>query len=231
MPEETNLNSWNAYIKDVARHCGKTGISLTINNSIPLGKGMGTSTAMLIAISRCLLGEDCEKEALLIEDKFSSGHSGIDFTVIWNACSVLFKKNEEPKQIKLPKNLLEHAILIDAGTPNETTPKLLAWIKERENDLKSPLKLIGECSERLTNGDELHKIIHDHHRAQIALGIVPEQVQTCIAKIEESGGNAKIIGAGGRTGGGGMVLALHKNPSSIATIAEKFSYHVIELNS
>jgi mevalonate kinase len=46
----------------------------------------------------------------------------------------------------------------------------------------------------------------------VKLGVVPETVQKLIENIEKTGGVAKVIGAGGRTGGAGIVLALR--PSS-----------------
>jgi len=57
--------------------------------------------------------------------------------------------------------------------------------------------------------------MREHHRAQVALGVVPESVQKLVEKIESSGGSAKIIGAGGRTGGGGMLLVLHEDRKKI----------------
>ena len=53
----------------------------------------------------------------------------------------------------------------------------------------------------------LPDIIRNHHSAQCALGVVPAPVQALITHIEELGGAAKVIGAGGRNGGAGMVLA------------------------
>src|SRR5262245_41625261 len=41
--------------------------TLILRNTIPVGKGMGSSTAATIAMCRCLLGPDCEEEALEIE--------------------------------------------------------------------------------------------------------------------------------------------------------------------
>ena len=70
------------------------------------------------------------------------------------------------------------------------------------------IQSIGDCTERLLKGESLHAVMRDHHRAQTVLGIVPDSAQKIIAQIESEGGSAKVIGAGGRTGGGGMVLCL-----------------------
>ncbi|MDD5469880.1 MAG: hypothetical protein PHO92_03755, partial [Candidatus Peribacteraceae bacterium] len=71
----------------------------------------------------------------------------------------------------------------------------------------------------------------EHHRAQVAIGVVPKAVQTMFAEIEKVGGAAKVIGAGGKTGGGGMVLAVHKNLDLITSIARKNRYPLLPLSA
>ncbi|MFA7682085.1 MAG: hypothetical protein WCX61_03585 [Candidatus Peribacteraceae bacterium] len=212
---------WTAYLQDILnaiqQYKGRLlQGTLTIDNQIPLGKGMGSSTALVIAVSRCLLGKDCEREARAIEDRMNPGHSGIDFAVIWKSCPLLFKKGEDPQPIDLPEDLLSNAVLIDTGKPNESTSELVTWIKERENEVSDALMIIGQCTERLRSAAEVHEsllqeIIRDHHRAQVSLGVVPPAIQQLIADIEAKGGAAKVLGAGARTGGGGIVLVLQKD--------------------
>ncbi len=192
-------------------HTGTLKGTLFVQCGLPLGKGMGSSTALVIAISRCLLGNTCEKIALSLEDQMSLGHSGIDFAVIWKNAPILYSSGKEPEVIDLPNDLLKGAKLIDTGKPNETTKELVAWMKEavdKKNTFTEAIETIGNCTERLLKGESLRTVMRDHHRAQIALGIVPETTQQIIAQIELEGGSAKVIGAGGRTGGGGMVLVL-----------------------
>ncbi len=216
--------------------------TLVIENNIPLGKGMGSSTALIIAMCRCMLGTDCEATALAIENELNPGNSGIDFAVIWEERPILFSRGKTPEVIELPEHLLAGSRLIDTGKPNETTPELVGWVKEKyaaelqQTRVENPLPLIqgelrkmgagflpavdkknqtieaietiGNCTERILSGEALKSVMHDHHRAQVALGVVPEHAQKIIADIEAAGGAAKVIGAGGRTGGGGMVLAI-----------------------
>lgn len=186
--------------------------TLTIENNLPLGKGMGSSTSLVIAMCRCILRADCREIALAIENKVNPGNSGIDFAVISEEKPILFSKNNVPEVIELPKNLLTGISLIDTGTPNEATPELVAWVRTRyeagEPTVLEAIDTIGRCTERILAGEALKTVMRDHHRAQIALGVVPEKTQKIIAEIESKGGSAKVLGAGGRTGGGGMVLAL-----------------------
>ncbi|HLD64198.1 MAG TPA: hypothetical protein VI913_04875 [Candidatus Peribacteraceae bacterium] len=220
-PEIEGRSDWTAYIRDIllllAKKSGQKPKRIHIENQIPLGKGMGSSTALVIALSRLFLSENCHDDALAIEDKVNPGHSGMDFAVIWRAAPIHFSVEKGAEPIKLDEKLLQGALLIDTGAPNETTPELVAWVKSRKDELHEASEQIARCTQRITefvrlSGVEarqiLPEVIHDHHRAQCALGIVPESVKALIARIEAAGGAAKVIGAGGRSGGAGMVLAL-----------------------
>lgn len=204
---------WTTYLQEIVERCRQHLMAfcgtLTIENNLPLGKGMGSSTSLVIAVARCLLGENCRKEALEIEDAVTPRHSGLDFAVIWNEHPLLFRRDHAPEAITLPKGILRNAILIDTGTPNETTPELIAWIEGRKGELKTAFDAIGRCTEHLIAGRELKALLREHHAAQVQLGIVPRNVRALVEEIERRGGSAKITGAGGRTGGGGMLLAVH----------------------
>jgi len=208
----TNEEAWIDYIRQILDLLkGQTGElhgTLSIRSTIPLGKGMGSSTALIIALCRCLLGAHSAKPALIVEDTLNPNHSGLDFAVIRESHPLIYQKDKVPERIKIPLDLLNGATLIDTGTPNEMTRELIAWVRSRatEPDVKKALETIGECTERLARGEPLRGIVRDHHRAQIKLGVVPESTQKIIADIEKAGGFAKVIGAGGKTGGGGMVL-------------------------
>lgn len=188
----------------------KTG-TVTIHNGIPLGKGMGSSTALVVALCKCLLGEDRREDALRIENAVNPGHSGLDFAVIWSGKPTVFRKGTAPAGASLDLGFLRNSELIDTGAPNETTAELVAWMRSRVEitEVSAALKTIGTCTERLLADENPLTVIPDHHRAQVALGVVTPEAQKIIADIEKNGGAAKILGAGARTGGGGMVLALH----------------------
>ncbi len=200
---------------------------LTIHSDIPLGKGMGSSTALVIAVVRALCS-GARDVALKIEDELNPGHSGIDFETIWGGVPVLFKKGEDPGPVVLPPHLLSGAVLIDTGFPSDSTPELVEWVRSREGEIGGALKTIGNCTERLVDGEPYAAIVRDHHKAQVALGVVPQGVQDLIAEIEAGGGSAKVIGAGSRTGGAGMVLAIG-NRERINSLADKRDMSVISI--
>lgn len=228
--------AWEDYARKIILHLEQNAAlsfrgTVTIRNQLPLKKGMGSSSALVIALTRVLLGKQKRAEALAIEDAMNPGHSGIDFAVIWEERPLYFRKGQPPQEVALPKDLLRGAQLVDTGTPKEATPELVAWVKERADDprVKQALIAIGKCTDRLRRGEDIRTVLRDHHRAQVALGVVPKPVQTLIAEIERLGGAAKVLGAGARTGGGGTVLALHKNPDLMLSAIRKHHYPFLSL--
>jgi mevalonate kinase len=183
---------------------------LTIRNTLPLGKGMGSSTAIVVALARCFLGDNCKDEALAIEDVINKGNSGIDFAAIWEERTIVIKKNRY-EFTDLPKQL-ERCFLFDTGLPAAPTSVIIGKLKERvpkEKILMDSVEKIGNCTERLLSGEDPLTVLPDHHRGQVNLGVVPPRVRKLIELIEQSGGAAKAARVGGATGGVGMVFAVH----------------------
>ncbi|MDP6561688.1 MAG: hypothetical protein QF793_02065 [Candidatus Peribacteraceae bacterium] len=219
----TGKPHWQEYLKQIISHCGTFGGTLSINSPLPLGKGMGASTALLIAVTKCLIGEDKEK-ALEIEDAVNPGNSGIDFAVIWNERPIKFQKGTEPEVIELPDDLLKGALLIDTGEPDQQTPELIEWVTERKDELEEPLRTIGSCCKKLQQHENLSDIFKEHNLAQQSLGVVTDEAKSLITKIEQEGGAAKVLGAGSKTGGCGMVLAVNVDAAQVPS-----QYPVIQL--
>lgn len=221
-------NGWNDYVSEIVKQINPetTGI-IKISNDLPLGKGMGSSTALIVALSKAILGPlYTDEKALEIESHFSPNHSGIDFSVIASEHPLKFIKGNGVQPITIDEDRLQDIVLIDTGTPDQPTAELVSWVKDRseEEDIKSTLKTIGNCTSRLESGEDPAPILKDHHQAQVTLGVVPTPVQKLITEIEIQGGAAKVIGAGSRTGGGGIVLALHKDKNRIKQLAEHCGY-------
>ncbi len=200
--------------------------TLTISSDMPIGKGMGSSTAMVIAVTRALLGPDCKIQALTIEDQINPGHSGMDFAVIWENEPIIFTRGSAPNKF-LSNFQMQDMYLIDTGMPDQTTPELVAWVKGRSEQLKPIFQEIGNCTKSLLVGEPLYQVMCRHHQAQIALGVVPDNVQKFIKEIEVLGGSGKIIGAGGKTGGGGTMLSLGIAKEPLKKLVQKFSFSFV----
>jgi mevalonate kinase len=209
---------WNMHIHHILHECQKFAGkefhgTLHVENTLPLGKGMGSSTAFLIATVRSLLGDNTEEFARALEEILNPGHSGLDFAVIWHGKPVMFQHGKPHINPHIPSTFLERCMLIDSGAPNEPTPELVAWVKSRKADVNDILETIGKCTERLAKGDNPLQVLRDHHRAQVGLGVVPSAVQKLVDHIEKLGGAAKVAGAGAKSGGGGIVLVFHSDPN------------------
>ncbi len=219
-------DEWKPYLDAIIRSCEerlarRLAGTLTIHNALPLGRGMGSSTALIVAVGKAILGEGSEAACRQMEDTFNPGHSGMDLAVIWRNAPILYQRNGQIRPLPLNVDFLDHAALIDTGKPDQPTTEIVAWMKERPDDIAAPIARIAACTERLVRGESPMTVIPDHHRAQVELGVVPASAQRLIADIERAGGVAKVIGAGARAGGGGMVLALHSNPAILPTLAER----------
>ena len=136
-----------AYTEKIVAACRKNKPNLrgqlSIRSAIPFGKGLGSSTALVIAITRVLIGEDARETALTIEDALNPRHSGLDFNTILENHPILFRKGATPKHVDLPSVQLQNFTLIDTGFPSESTAQLVAWVRSREKELREPLSIIG----------------------------------------------------------------------------------------
>lgn len=216
------LSTTRKIITLIEARVGRLSGKLTIQNTLPLGKGMGSSTAIVTALSRCFLGNNCKDEALAIEDIINKGHSGIDFAAIWEERPIVITGGRY-EFTDLPKRL-QHGFLIDTGLPVEPTSVILQRLRERaprEKILMDSLEAIGNCTERLLSGEDPLAVFPDHHRGQVGLGVVPRRVRSLIERIEESGGAAKATRSGGETGGVGMVFAVHPKLKLLKTVLGK----------
>ena len=184
--------------------------NLTIRNTLPLGKGMGSSTAIVVALARCFLGENCRDEALAMEDVINQGHSGLDFIAIWEERPVVVQ-GDKFEFIDLPDGL-QRGVLVDTGLPAAPTSVIVRQLKERmtgKKVLMDYVETIGNCTERLLAGEDPLTVFPDHSKGLVTLGVVPPEVRLLIDRIEQSGGAAKAARFGGETGGVGMMFAVH----------------------
>lgn len=204
------INTARKISKLIESRVGPLSGKLTIYNTLPLGKGMGSSTSIVAALARCFLGKNCKDEALAIENIINKGHSGIDFAVIWEERPIVIRKDKY-EFVELPKRL-QNAFLVDTGLPAEPTSLIIQRLKERaprENILMESIETIGNCTERLLSGEDPLTVLPDHHRGQVNMGVVPRRVRSLIEKIEQLGGAAKAARAGTDKGGVGMVFGVH----------------------
>ena len=223
---------WLTTVRKIAKlieaRIGPVSGKLTIRNTLPLGKGMGSSTAIVVALARCFLGENCKEMALAIEDVINQGHSGLDFAVIWEERPIVIQGNKY-EFTELPKGL-QRGILVDTGLPTAPTSIIVRALKQRlqtDKVLMDSVNAIGNCTERLLAGEDPLSVFPDHNKELVNLGVVPPRVRSLLDKIQRAGGAGKPGRFGGATGGAGMVFAVHRDVSVLMKLAGRTQFLIV----
>jgi hypothetical protein len=227
-PNGVWLNTVHKILKLIESKLGPLSGTLTIRNTLPLGKGMGSSTAIVVALSRCFLGENCKDDAMAIEDVINEGHSGLDFAAIWEERPIVIQ-GDKYEFTELPKGL-QHGILVDTGLPIEPTSKIVRALKERlatNEVLMDSVETIGDCTDRLLGGEDPLSVFPDHYKGLINLGVIPPKVRSLIDKIQRAGGAGKPGRFGGTSGGAGMVFAVHPDSHALKKIVGRTPISIV----
>lgn len=215
-----------------------------INSEAPIGAGLGSSAAASASYIAALLSflkvkwdlELINKLSYEAEKVFHGNPSGADnSTIVYGGLIWYRKENPDlkiihPLPFSIPPKLTKNFVLINTGTPKETTKQMIAKItaefdqkpKLKEQFLEGQEKLVRELLPAIKNADEneLIRIIRQGERNLESIGVASDYVVPIIRIIEQEGGAAKICGAGASSGPTGVLLCYHKNPSLIQNIAK-----------
>ena len=216
-----------------------------INSQIPIGAGLGSSAAISAAYIASLLTFLKAKWNLNLinqltfeaEKVFHGNPSGADpATVIFGGLIWFRKESSDLKLIQqlpfsIPNKLAKNFVLINTGTPKETTKDMVTMVKNLyqkkpsivDNFLEKQEQLTKELLEalQLKKEKKLKSVIKMGENNLEKIGVVPKSVLPIIREIESSGGAAKICGGGGKTGPTGILLCYHYKPSIIQQIAKQ----------
>lgn len=200
----------------------RKGATLTIESNIPIGCGMGSSSAIIASTIMVLCAQYRVKIPLLeffnlvfeIEKFFHGTPSGVDPYITVHGGTIKFH-NKKAEILPTPKFPL---FLAHTGRPESSTGQCVAKVKETHGKTAIWTQFAETTREMINaikskNKNAFCASIRQNHRLLKKIGVVPPAVQNFISDIEALNGAAKITGAGSIKGnGGGMVLICMDRP-------------------
>lgn len=199
----------------------EAGFDITVESDIPLGAGLGSSAAVVVAgidAATRALGvelppEDLADRAYRVEHEVQSGEASRADTFCSAMGGAVRVQGDDCRRLEVPPNL-PFVIGYDGGTGD--TGELVAGVrslKEEYGFAADTVESIGEIvrngESALRNGDieEVGRLMDFNHGLLSALGVSARTLDTMVWAAREADAlGAKLTGAGG----GGCIVALDR---------------------
>lgn len=210
------------------------GVGVTIDSSLPMGCGMGSSAALAVATVRALAQmegreasfEECFERAFTVERAFHGTPSGVDHAVSAAGGVVAFRKGSPPALTPLSLATPLWITLVDTGPPIASTAQLVAAVRARQaedTDVAAAIEAIGVCVEEAVCALEagalarVGGLMRANHQLLQQLGVsTPPLDAACDAMMAAGAWGAKLSGAGG----GGVAFGLAPDEAAAHAIGE-----------
>ena len=208
-----------------------SGIRIQIDSEIPLGAGLGSSSACCVAGAAAIfkLFGDISKEEILklaieAERTIFENTSGADCTVCTYGGIMEYDKNKGFKKIEHEPNF---QLVIINSNMEHSTQSMVSKVKEFENKNKEEFSKLSNLESKLV--EDVLKLVKENKIQEIGqkmnqnqeylenIGISNKELTKMIKIGQESSFGAKITGSGG----GGCIFAL-TNESNLQNILKKF---------
>lgn len=184
-----------------------------IQTDLPVGRGMGSSAALTIALLRAadaITGQQSSFEELHargfpIEAIFHGNPSGLDHAVSALGSVVVYRKGQLPEPVPMPPH---QVVVLDTGIAGDTG-ELVAGVASRRPRIDASLQRLGALVEAalpvLADPHTLGDLMNEAQRHLEDIGVSTPKIEELVQLARAAGAHgAKLSGAGG----GGVVLAL-----------------------
>lgn len=191
------------------------GFDVGVVTDLPVGRGMGSSAALAVALVRARAALDGDQpdadevyaRAMPIERAFHGNPSGVDVAVAASGGCLWFRKGDPPIREPLPPPAWS-LVVLDTGTSGDTQ-ELVAAVGARRPDIDPALARIGalvaQAREALADPVALGALLTENHALLREIGVSTPALDALVALALDAGAHgAKLAGAGG----GGVVLAV-----------------------
>ena len=219
------------YLANKAVENKDTGIHIQIDSEIPLGAGLGSSSACCVAGAAAIFKlfgnisrEEVLKLAIEAERTIFENTSGADCTVCTYGGIMEYDKNKGFKKIEYEPNF--QLVIINSNIEH-STQSMVSKVKEFENKNTEEFSRLSDLESKLV--EDVLKLVKENKIQEIGqkmnqnqkylenIGISNKELTKMIRIGQESSFGAKITGSGG----GGCIFAL-TNESNLQTILKKF---------
>ncbi|MBT8083556.1 MAG: hydroxymethylglutaryl-CoA reductase, degradative [Gammaproteobacteria bacterium] len=219
-----------------------TGWRIQVDSRLPLGKGLGSSAAIAVAMTRAFdkklgLGlDDARVNAIALEsEKYAHGTpSGIDNTLATYGRPMLFH-NDGGLQFETLETSEAPPLLIAWGAATGRTSELVAGVRRRRDRTPAHFDAVfdrmdalsREGAELLAGGRwrELGALMDLCHGLLNAIGVSTTELERMVSLARLSGAaGAKLTGAGG---GGAIVALCPENIDKVRAAMRRCGYHTL----
>ncbi len=210
------------------------GVNIETTSNIPIGCGLGSSAATILSTLRAIghyfrvdFRPDWYYRYSLEVEKVQHGHpSGVDSYISLHGGCALFR-NGQATAVPLPRMTM---YLVNTGQPETTTGECVVQVKNafEQDMIWDDFEAVTRDMEQALTANEVDLLmerIRDNHRLLCRIGVVPDRVESFIREVEQSGGAAKVCGAGAIRGdAGGTVLVIAEQPPR--ELCERYGYTI-----
>jgi mevalonate kinase len=207
-----------------------TGIQINIDSEIPLGAGLGSSSACCVAGAAAifkLFGEISKKEilehAIEAEKTIFENTSGADCTVCTYGGIMEYDKKQGFKKIENEPNF--HLVIVNSNIKH-STESMVSKVKQFEIENREEFTKLSDQESKLVkdvlkllkenNAVEIGKKINQNQEYLETIGISNNELRKMIKIGQKSSFGAKITGSGG----GGCIFAITNESNLEETLKE-----------